>query len=609
MRTGMVSRMLCAAAFAVLCSAGISHGAPVSTAFTYQGRLLDANDVADGLYDFQFRLYDSDSGGNQVGLDVTIPDIDVIDGYFTAELDFGGVFDSNAIWLEIGVRAGELGDPNTYTVLEPRQKVTAAPYALYAASSPGLSVPVELSGSTAEPTALISVTNAGGGRGVTGKHQTSGNYGYLGGVQAGVYGESPNNDNYGMLGGVYGGAFGYGFGTVPGVQGRSEGGYGVSGYSANGYGGVYGSSESSYGVEGWSFTGWGILGKTSNYGGQGGVAGVVKRNDGSVALIPNSGVMGSNQEGYGVAGTTIEGIGVYGVQENSGNFGYLGTTAYGVYGHGSGNCMGVTGVSINGLGVYGSSTSNHGVRGTTYGAAGYGVYGNNMSNGNYGYLGSGSYGAYGIHDDSGNYGYLGGSDYGVYGYGNANDIGVYGISVNATGVYGITTNGIGVYGKNEPSGNVGYLGGANYAVYGYSNSGFGVYGSSSSGYAGYFSGNVYSTGNVSAASFTDRTPYPKDLATAYDAVMSMERLPDGRYQENDRENQLDHSRLSTFIRSADGNRDLSAAVSCLNEVVKDLAKKVESQQQLIETQNRQIQQLTEMLQTTNRQKSLSLQEQ
>jgi hypothetical protein len=111
-----------------------------------------------------------------------------------------------------------------------------------------------------------------------------------------------------------------------------------------------------------------------------------------------------------------------------------------------------------------------------------------------------------------------------------------------------------------------------YGVYGSSLSGTGVYGSSQSGYAGYFNGNVYVTDNVSALSFTDRTPYPKDLATAYQAVMSMERLPDGQYQENDKEEQLDHSKLSDFIRSKDGTRDLSATVSALNEVVKDLIK-------------------------------------
>ena len=50
----------------------------------------------------------------------------------------------------------------------------------------------------------------------------------------------------------------------------------------------------------------------------------------------------------------------------------------------------------------------------------------------------------------------------------------------------------------------------------------------------------------------------------------MERLSDSQYDENNKEAQLDHSMLSDFVRSEDGNRDLSATVSCHNEVLKDL---------------------------------------
>jgi hypothetical protein len=113
----------------------------VGTAFTYQGRLIDANNAADGLYDFQFRLYDSPDAslGTQMGSTLDIGELDVTDGYFTVELDFDtGIFDGNALWLEIGVRAGELDEPNAYTILSPRQQVTATPYALYAKSgTPG----------------------------------------------------------------------------------------------------------------------------------------------------------------------------------------------------------------------------------------------------------------------------------------------------------------------------------------------------------------------------------------------------------------------------------------------------------------------------------------
>jgi hypothetical protein len=107
--------------------------AAMTTSFTYQGRLIDYNDAADGFYDFQFRLYDAATDGNQVGDDVNAPDVDVVDGYFTAQLDFGGdVFLGEDRWLEVGVRPGDLSDPNIYTSLSPRQQLTPAPMAAVA---------------------------------------------------------------------------------------------------------------------------------------------------------------------------------------------------------------------------------------------------------------------------------------------------------------------------------------------------------------------------------------------------------------------------------------------------------------------------------------------
>jgi hypothetical protein len=110
----------------------VSEAGPMSTAFTYQGRLTDANEAADGIYDFNFGLYDSASDGERAADDVNVADVDVIDGYFTVELDFGSdVFEGSARWLEIGMRPGYLSDPNVFTVLEPRHELTPTPYALH----------------------------------------------------------------------------------------------------------------------------------------------------------------------------------------------------------------------------------------------------------------------------------------------------------------------------------------------------------------------------------------------------------------------------------------------------------------------------------------------
>jgi hypothetical protein len=79
---------------------------------------------------------------------------------------------------------------------------------------------------------------------------------------------------------------------------------------------------------------------------------------------------------------------------------------------------------------------------------------------------------------------------------------------------------------------------------------------------------------MSAGTVTDRTPFPKDLQTAIDAINSMEKLPDGEYDESDKEKQLDHSKLHEYVKSGD-HRDMSASVSCLALVCQDLLKRLQ----------------------------------
>jgi len=87
MKTTKMSTIVVLALGLMVWSAELVGAAPMGTAFTYQGRLIDANSAAEGLYDFQFKLYDDANTvtGNQVGSDVNEPDLDVIDGYFTLE--------------------------------------------------------------------------------------------------------------------------------------------------------------------------------------------------------------------------------------------------------------------------------------------------------------------------------------------------------------------------------------------------------------------------------------------------------------------------------------------------------------------------------------------
>ena len=94
------------------------------TTFTYQGRLMEGGEPAQGAVDVEFRLFDSATGGNQVGPLLAVNDLVFDDGLFTVDLDFGeGVFDGTERWLEITVNGA---------VLDPRQPIRPAPYAHFA---------------------------------------------------------------------------------------------------------------------------------------------------------------------------------------------------------------------------------------------------------------------------------------------------------------------------------------------------------------------------------------------------------------------------------------------------------------------------------------------
>jgi hypothetical protein len=104
----------------------------LGTAFTYQGQLKKGDSPVDGACEMAFRLYDAAAGGGQAGsaISTTVP---ITGGLFTVNLDFGGgVFTGDGRWL--GIRVKCAGD-SAYADLG-RQALTAAPYALYAASAP-----------------------------------------------------------------------------------------------------------------------------------------------------------------------------------------------------------------------------------------------------------------------------------------------------------------------------------------------------------------------------------------------------------------------------------------------------------------------------------------
>jgi hypothetical protein len=97
---------------------------------TYQGELRSAGTAADGNYDFQFHLYNQAAGGASVAAPEFVNNVAVDEGLFSAQLDFGSMpFENANLWLEIHVKAA---GSSQYTVLAPRQALTAAPYAMHA---------------------------------------------------------------------------------------------------------------------------------------------------------------------------------------------------------------------------------------------------------------------------------------------------------------------------------------------------------------------------------------------------------------------------------------------------------------------------------------------
>src|SRR5438067_10578803 len=99
-----------------------------TTSFTYQGRLTEGGTPANNTYDLQFALFDSLVGGNQIGATQTLSIVAVTGGVFNVQLDFGvNAFPGANRFLEIGVRPT---GGSSFTVLSPRQQISATPYAI-----------------------------------------------------------------------------------------------------------------------------------------------------------------------------------------------------------------------------------------------------------------------------------------------------------------------------------------------------------------------------------------------------------------------------------------------------------------------------------------------
>lgn len=150
------------------------------TAFSYQGRLNDGANPANGNYDFEFILFDTNQFGFPAAPILTNTNVSVVNGLFTTTLDFGaGVFSGTNFWLGISVRTNGGG---TFTDLSPRQPVTPTPYAITAENLAGV-----LENDVIQSGASLATISGGAGNVI----QTGANFAAIGGgganaIQAGA---------------------------------------------------------------------------------------------------------------------------------------------------------------------------------------------------------------------------------------------------------------------------------------------------------------------------------------------------------------------------------------------------------------------------------------
>ncbi len=288
----------------------------------------------------------------------------------------------------------------------------------------------------------------------------------------------------------------------------------------------------------------------------------------SDATTPAAAILAGNTAGgflpCGLWGTSITGAGVYGTAEGSTNwnFGLYGrsysTEGDGVHGTASATAGAAYGgyfesASTSGRGVYGQATASsgltYGVHGRSHSTIGRGVYGvTDASTGtNYGVVGQTEsprgMGVYGLANSSQGTAYAvhgvthADSGFGVYGVADATwslayPYGVYGVSNShpySIGVCGETTTNTGitsgVYGSSVSTQGKGVFGEA----LGTSGTNFGVYGQtwSASGFAGYFTGDVHVSGDITKNNcyfLIDHPLDPENMLLRHSCVESPENL-------------------------------------------------------------------------------------
>jgi hypothetical protein len=583
----------------MVCLTKVSKSAPMGTAWTYQGRLMDANGPADGQYDFEFKLFqDPVLNSFQVGPTIDINDLDVIDGYFTVLLDFGDkAFTGNARWLEIGVRPGD--SENRVTILSPRYEVTPTPYAIYAENSGNdndwlvsdsnmFSIPTGYIGiGTTTPISKLEVVSTENAHGIRSTVPYIAVYGHRTGVTGtwpGVHGQCDSNSN--STSGVRGVITSTTPGTnSAGVRGQNNGtgdkGAGVYGWHAGDGYGVYGDTGGN---------GIGVYGiHSSSTGKSPGVKGVTNTTSSYCSAIVGE-----------ATSTTGAVYGVQGLSWSSSGMGVVGRT-YAA----SGDTTGVHGQSdsIGGIGVLGWASNGSG---TNYGgyfaaasAGGTGVFAWHDS-------GSGTAPALMARNDSG-------SSYAYSVHGKLNNTSAGSMSAGVRGEnLGTGAGGIGVWGSHSGTG---------WGVYGMCPAGTGVRAWGGT-YGVYSVGDIFTTGSYLTSSDARFKENVEPLTDSLNKVLKLRGVQFNWKQDEYPEHNFSEERQVGFIaqevaevlpevvnKSNDEEGFYSVSygriVPVLVEAIKELKAENESLKTKLTEETQSLKQRLDALERTIRQNQLS----
>ena len=119
---------------------GRASAQAVTTAFTYQGELRENGELVNGVYDFRFKIYPIASGPTPAYQTICVDDVEVVDGRFTTQIDYGYLLfrNSEVLYLELDVRPGDVGtcaDQSGFETLAGRTLISPTPYAIASLSS------------------------------------------------------------------------------------------------------------------------------------------------------------------------------------------------------------------------------------------------------------------------------------------------------------------------------------------------------------------------------------------------------------------------------------------------------------------------------------------